>query len=197
MNQNAAVPNENQADTRAVQAVLSGDRNAFREIVDRYTPVLYSLAYRMLGDAAAAEESVQEIFLQVYRSLGRYDQDRRFYTWMFTVAINYLRSFLRSRRWKNRGNVISFDESAGHSAADSESPGPEDDAVRREAERAVHDALVLLGMKYREVFVLREIEEIPVRETAVILGIPENTVKTLHRRAREQLKKILILRDWE
>lgn len=195
-------PNENfhpedRLDRAALQAVAEGDRNAFREIVDRYTSVIYNLAYRMLGDSRLAEEAVQEIFLRVYRSLHRFDGNRRFFTWMFTLAVNHLRSSLRSRRWRRDNTLLSFDDSIREQSFDDKNPDPEADLIKKEAIRAVHGALQILPVKYREVFVLREIEEIPLKDTAMILGVPENTVKTWTRRSREKLKKILAERDWE
>ncbi|MGC9313256.1 MAG: RNA polymerase sigma factor [Sediminispirochaetaceae bacterium] len=185
------------ADRESVRSVLAGDRNAFREIVDRYTPVLFSLCYRMLGDSHTAEEAVQEIFVRIYRSLRRYDLERRFFTWMYTIALNYLRSVRRSSRWKEKDKILSFQESAYLQAEAHSSTEPEEETVRREAERAVMKAAALLPVKYREVFVMREIEGISGQETAEILGIPENTVKTRLRRAREQMKKNLISLDWK
>lgn len=185
------------ADRESVRSVLAGDRNAFREIVDRYTPVLFSLCYRMLGDSHTAEEAVQEIFVRIYRSLPRYDLERRFFTWMYTIALNYLRSVRRSSRWKEKDKVLSFQDSAYLQAEAHRSAEPEEETVRREAELAVLKAAAQLPVKYREVFVLREIEGISGQETAEILGIPENTVKTRLRRAREQMKKNLISLDWK
>ena len=188
--------NEDKADTQAIQAVLSGDGDAFRGIVDRYTPVLFSLSHRMLGDVHLAEDAVQEIFLRVYRSLDRYDRNRRFFTWIFTISVNYLRSVLRSSRWRIKAKTVPFDESARLSFSLREETNPEEETIRNQAEQAVQAAVAMLPVKYREVFVLREIEGVSAGDAAVILGIPENTVKTNLRRARERLKKILISQDW-
>ncbi len=187
---------DDRLDLNSIHSVLEGDRNAFRNIVDRYTPVLFTLAYRMLGDTHTAEEAVQDIFLRVYRSLHKYDQNRRFYTWMFTLAVNHIRSLLRSRGWKTNRVVLSFNESVFDEAVDRKTPDPENAFIQREADHAVHEALSLVPMKYREVFVLREVEELSTKETSSILGIPENTVKTWSRRAKGRLKKILSEREW-
>jgi RNA polymerase sigma-70 factor (ECF subfamily) len=116
---------------------------------------------------------------------------------MYTIALNYLRSARRSSRWKEKDKTLSFQDSAYLQAEAYRSAEPEEEMVRREAERAVMKAAAMLPVKYREVFVMREIEGISGQETAEILGIPENTVKTRLRRAREQMKKNLISLDWE
>jgi len=116
---------------------------------------------------------------------------------MYTVALNYLRSVRRSSRWKEKDKILSFQDSAYSQAEAHRSAEPQEETVRREAERAVLKAAALLPVKYREVFVMREIEGISGQDTAEVLGIPENTVKTRLRRAREQMKKNLISLDWK
>ena len=116
---------EDRLDLVSIHSVLEGDRNAFRNIVDRYTPVLYTLAFRMLGDTHVAEEAVQDIFLRVYRSLHSYDESRRFYTWMFTIAINRIRSILRSRWWNTNRTILSFNDYVFDESVDRRIPDPE------------------------------------------------------------------------
>jgi RNA polymerase sigma factor (sigma-70 family) len=96
---------EEASDLLAIQDTLRGNRNAFAAIVERYTPLLYSLAFRMLGRGEDAEEAVQEILLRVFRTLPRFRLDRRFHPWLYTIALNYLRTGARRqrrapRRWR-------------------------------------------------------------------------------------------------
>ena len=171
----------------------------FAEIVRRYTPLLYSLAYRMLGgDRETAEEAVQEILLKVYRSLARFDTRKRFFTWLYSIALNHLRSLLRSRRSRKERRPLPFDDSSvATSAAGGNSPRPEEAAVAREGERLAQRALDSLPPRLREVFVLRQVEGLSTSEVAQTLGVPENTVKTWLFRARERLKQLLLESGWE
>ncbi len=180
------------ADLHAVQRTLRGDTDAFGEIVERYTPVIYSLAVRMLDSAEDAEEATQEVFLKAYRSLSRFHLSKRFYPWLYTIAVNYLRSQRRKRRRRDPSGDLSYDESLPAGAADGPHEAPETSLLRTEARRSVDRGLERLKAAHREVFVLRELEGLSVADVAEVLGIAEGTVKThLHRAKRELARHVL------
>lgn len=182
-------------DLVAVQNTLQGERDAFAWIVEKYTPLVFSLAIHLLGRREEAEEAVQEVFLRVYRSLGRFRLGRRFHPWLYTIALNYLRSQRRGR-WRRRGMVqVPYLEEA--------TPSPERDCFQpeslleeREGERMARAALDGLPRKYREVFVLRQIEGMSVQDAAQVLSLPEGTVKTHLHRARSRLIEVLAGQGW-
>jgi RNA polymerase sigma-70 factor (ECF subfamily) len=183
-------------DLLAVQRTLSGDNRAFHGIVERHTPVVYTLALRMLNNPEEAEEAVQEIFFKAYRYLGRFQVHRRLHPWLYTVAINHLRSLLRKRR--RRGRVAAVERDV-YAVADTSPAGvldPEAAATLADGERLAGAALGKLRREYREVFVLRQIQGLSVQEVAEILGMPEGTVKTNLHRARNQLIELLAQKDW-
>lgn len=184
-------------DLQAVRAILEGRRFAFRELVHRYTDPIYSLAYRMTGSPEEAEEAVQEVFTRAYRKLDSFDPDKRFFTWLYTIALNYLRSRGRSRKLQEDRRQLSFDDGVELVLGSSSSPSPEQGAMRKEAGRLINRALGQLKEEYRTVFVLRHLEGLEVKEVAEMLGIPENTVKTKDRRARLQMKELLLKLGWE
>jgi len=182
---------EEAGDLLAVQETLRGNRNAFAGIVERYTPVLYSLAYRMLGrgEAEEAEEAVQEIFLRAFRALARFRLDRRFHPWLYTIALNYLRTVARQLRRRRGMRIVPLDEATDAAADRGEHPAT---AMEREAgERLAQRALEGLPSLYREVFLLREVEGLSVRDAAEALGVPEGTVKVRLHRARQELARRL------
>ena len=184
-------------DLQAVRAILEGRRSAFRELVHRYTDPIYSLAYRMTGSPEEAEEAVQEVFARAYRKLDSFDPDKRFFAWLYTIALNYLRSRGRSRKLQEERRQLSFDDGVELVLGSSGSPSPERVAMRKEAGRLIGRALGQLKEEYRTVFVLRHLEGLEVKEVAEMLGIPENTVKTKDRRARLQMKELLLKLGWE
>ncbi len=159
-----------------MQRSLRGDEQAFRDLVDRYTPVLFALAARMLGDRDEASDAVQEIFLRAFRALPRFRLDARFHTWLYTIALNWLRSRLRSQRARRAAEARLEPPADG--------PDPADVAVDREAERLAAAALQRLHPRYREPFLLRHAQELSIREIADVLGLPEGTVKVRLHRAR-------------
>ena len=190
---------DDERDLCIIEELRAGNRDAFADIVRRYSPVLYSLAYRMLGaDQETAEEAVQEVFLRAYRSLARSDPRKRFFTWLYTVALNHFRSLLRARRSKRDRRILPFDDASALGAAAGATPSlPDELAIAREGERLAQRALDSLSPRLREVFLLRQVEGLSTSEVAQLMQVPENTVKTWLFRARGQLKKLLFESGWE
>lgn len=185
-------------DSAAARRMQSGDSSAFEEIVRRYTPLAYSLTYRLIGgNREAAEEAVQEIFLKTYRAIGSFDPGKRFFTWFYTIALNHLRSVRRRKRSHPEESAVAVDDYASMLAVGRPAAMPEERALAREGERLAQQALMELPERYREVFVLRHVEGLSGREVADLLGIPEATVRTHLMRAREQLKKLLLEKQWD
>ncbi|MGA2766493.1 MAG: sigma-70 family RNA polymerase sigma factor [Spirochaetia bacterium] len=188
---------DDEIDREAIRRVRAGDGNAFSMIVSRYAPVFYSLAFRQIGsDQEAASEAVQEIFLKAYRALPSFDIQRRFFPWLYTIALNHLRSLKRSRKYAQGRNVVPFDSLSGAEAADKTSP-PDDAVVAREGERLAQRALDTLPQRLREVFLLRHVEGFSTEEVASLLGVPEGTVRTWLFRARRRLREKLLESGWE
>jgi len=182
---------EDVQDLLAVHETLRGRKRAFDSIVERYTPALYSLSYRMLGRSEDAEEAVQEIFMKAYRSLPKFRLSRRFYPWIYTIAINHLRSLARKKRAKFRPRILRYDQELLATLPASGNPDPADVVERAEVEKLIADAIQALKPVYKEVFLLRQVEGMPVRDVAEIMDLPEGTVKTYLHRARVQLTAIL------
>jgi RNA polymerase sigma-70 factor (ECF subfamily) len=182
-------------DLQAVRRVLGGEKDAFRELVSRYTDPLYSLCYRYLGNAEEAEEAVQDVFRKAYRALDSFDPQKRFFTWIYTIAVNHIRSIGRSKERKTKQRSLSYDELAS-APADASYDDPDEQAIRNAAGRAIQAALSQVSEKHRRVFVLRHIQDLSGSEVAEILGMPENTVKTHLRRARQELRHILERWGW-
>lgn len=168
-----------------IEAAKAGDQEAFRQIVERYQGAVYNLAYRMLGDPEEAEDAAQEIFVRLYRQLGRYDPARKFSTWTLAIATNYCIDQLRRRRMQlvPLENIIPW--------ARARDAGPEGEALSRESRDEVQRLLKQLPEKYRAPLVLRYWEDLSCAEIAEILGVPEGTIKTQIHRARKQLGKML------
>src|SRR5678809_1607951 len=84
-------------DSGVVSAFLGGEERAFQELVDRYQRRLLNFVYRTIGDRERAEDLVQEVFIRVYRHLARFDQSKKFSTWIYTIASNLAKNELRNR----------------------------------------------------------------------------------------------------
>lgn len=179
-------------DQETIRAVLAGDREAFRRLVDRHARSILNLAYRMTGNAADAEDLTQESFLQAYARLPEFRLGARFHPWIYTIALNLCRTHLRRRRltsWLTPAPAGDPDRPAREPRGGE--PDPEQELLGREAERCLRDAVQALPPKYREVFVLRQAQGLSYDEIAGLLGLPLGTVEARLFRARRRLLESL------
>ena len=188
-----------QQDVDIILRTLHEDKNAFRELVEKYTPILYSLIIKIHADSnrERTEDALQDIFLKIYTSLETFDRTRRFFPWMYTIAINHLRSQGRRKDpFLGKANIEYNDawtpgETAPHYSS------PEQHLIEAEGEILVEKALRQIKPMYREVFVLRVMQGVSLTDTAHILHIPEGTVKTYMFRAKKEIRRYLRSRKWE
>ena len=168
-----------------VRSARSGDQEAFAQIVVRYTGAVYNLCYRMLGSPQDAEDATQEIFLRVYTRLESYDSERRFSTWILSVASNYCIDRLRRRKFA----WVTLDDVAF--VLPSTELGPERSALKQEQADQVQAALQHLPEQYRLVTILRYWYDMSYDEIATLTGLTESALKTRLHRARKQLAAAL------
>jgi RNA polymerase sigma-70 factor (ECF subfamily) len=168
-----------------IEQTLGGDRAAFGQLMHRYAGAVYNLAYRMLGNAEDAEDASQEIFLRAYTRLASFDRERRFATWLLSIASNYCIDRLRRRRFA----WVTLDDVAF--SLPSAERGPERSALEHEQQVAVQQALARLPDNYRLVTVLRYWHDLSYDEIAQVTGLTESAVKTRLHRARHMLAKAL------
>lgn len=162
----------------------SGERASFELLVRRHTPELYRFAYRITGNSYAAEDVVQETFLQVFLHGGSFDPKRRFKPWLFTIAGNRARDILRKQE---RHREVPMDaemneegESAKRFVELFESVDPEPDEVLGldEKRRIVRDVMAEMPVLLKEAIVLAYYHHFSYREIAEIIGIKVGTVKS-------------------
>ena len=178
-------------DEDLISRFQEGDVYAFEQIVQRYKDPLTNFVYHFLGNRIDAEDVVQETFLRVYRNKHLYRRIAKFSTWIYTIASNLAKTELRRRR---RRKVFSVSQ-MGYDQKDYDLPdgnlnpeqvvdgGMKGDIIREEIEA--------LPVKFREVVVLRDIDEFSYEEISEILKIPIGTVKSRVNRGRLRLQKRL------
>ena len=176
-------------DSQLVKAVLGGHSEAFRVLVDRYKRRVYRVARRMVRDHDEADDIAQETFVRAYRALDTFDQSRRFYTWLFRIAVNLAINAADRRRRRATDSLDARAQARGFEIAGS------DDLAQRasygELSNAVGKALRDLPDGMREVFVLRTFDELSYEEISEVLGVPKGTVMSRLARARERLQTAL------
>ena len=183
-------------DLALVRRILTGDRDAFQQLMRLHNTALFRAARAIVRDDADAEDVLQEAYIAAYRHLPDFRGDSRLATWLTRIVINQALGRLRSRR---RDNVVELldDRPRGapaplEQAMDEDAGGsPEAEAVRAELRRLLERKIDALPLAFRTAFILREVEEMTIEETAECLAIPEATVRTRVFRARALLRASL------
>ena len=182
-------------DSEVVQASLDGDSTAFGELVRRYDQRLLNFVYRTIVDRERGEDLVQETFVRVYRHLHRFDQSKKFSTWIYTIASNLAKNELRNR---SRNPLVLFQTLKKNWDADhrplewEDTQYKPDDLFRKRHLRAqVEKAVSQLPEHHRVVFVLREMEGKTYEEIADITNCNLGTVKSRLNRARNNFASII------
>ena len=185
----AVGPSATLDDAAVVRAVLEGDRDAFRILVERELPAVVRAATRILDDLAEGEDIAQEAFVIAYRSLASWRADGPFGAWLARIAVRLAVRRASRRRvvpWAQPGRVVDDDEAV--LAARAPATDPEHAAVRGEEARRVRRAVATLDEPYREVVALRFFADRSLDEIAAITGRPLGTVKTHLRRGLIRLR---------
>ncbi len=178
-----------------IARIVAGERDLFHELVRPYEKMLFTTCNAMLRNEADAEDAAQEAVMKAYKALKGFRAEAKFSTWLMTIAGNEARS--RLRRQKIVG-MESLEEQTEEMEGDVTPailkdwrPVPSEVLERKEIRGLLEAAVAELSPIYREVFVLRDVEEMSVQETAEILGVEPGAVKTRLHRARMMLQKSL------
>ena len=199
---------DTRADERAVPSTLrptdaelaaasgKGDPAAFGELVLRHQDRAFNLAFRLTGSHEDAADAVQEAFLKAYRGIQSFRRQSSFYTWLFRIVVNEVRSRRRRKGPAGRGDFSldagsDCDPAKGPAAVQSDGPDPSEEASQAERRQIVHEALQALEFDQRAIIALRDIEGRDYAEIAEVLGCPAGTVKSRLHRARMTLKDAL------
>jgi RNA polymerase sigma-70 factor (ECF subfamily) len=174
------------SDDEVVARVRAGEVDLFEVVMRRYNQRLYRTVRAILREEDESVDVMQEAYVNAYAHLAEFSGRAQFSTWLTRIAVH--EAFARLRR---RRRVEPLDEETGEATMVSLTPGPEDHASDGELRGLLESAVDQLPEAFRTTFVLRSVEHLSVTETAEILGIPEETVKTRHHRARERLQAAL------
>jgi len=183
-----------QEEDALVTALTEGAEQAYEILIQRYQQPVFNLVCRLMNDPSDASDIVQEVFLKVFRNIGKFRGNSSLKTWIYRIAVN---EAYNHRRWfarHSRKEVALAAEEGTPSYADSladPSRTPFDQAADRETLALVEAALEKLNPKFRAAVVLRDIEDMSYDEIAVVLDVSLGTVKSRILRGREALRKTL------
>lgn len=181
-------------ETKLIEAVLEGDGNAFRGLVETYQGRIYNIVYGMVHNRDDAQELTQDAFIKAYKKLNTFNLGTKFYTWLCRIAVNTTIDFLRKNKNKQ---TMSFEEgiavqsSSGVSDMHYES-NPEQQAMKEETRQQIIAAVDELPEEQRKILILKELDGLSYKEIADVLEIPQGTVMSRLYYARKKLQEILI-----
>lgn len=184
---------DNEADVALMERIRAGDREAFRELVERYQRVVIHLIHRAVGDAWEAEDLAQRVFVQVYRSAHRYRPTAKFTTWLFTIVHHTVLNEQRRRRRRATESLDALQQSdpaadrAGWQPADPRAADPAQAAAEQELQEQLGIVLRELPPQQRTAVILCRFEGRSYAEIAAVLGCSVPAVKSLLHRARVTL----------
>ncbi|MEQ9618374.1 MAG: RNA polymerase sigma factor [Deltaproteobacteria bacterium] len=182
------------SDEEIVEHVLSGDIELFEIIMRRYNQRLYRVARAILRDEKEAEDVMQGAYVRAYTHLNQFAGRAKFSTWLTKIAVHEAQARIRQRsRFVDIGTTQNSG-GGGMNTFASNTPDPEQQALSRELNAVLEDAVDALPEAYRSVFMLRKIEEMSTAETAECLDISEENVKTRLHRARSLLREEIYTR---
>ncbi len=177
-----------------IERVLAGDNDAFGLLVEKYQTKVYNLALRMCGNEDDALDLAQDAFVRAWRSLGSFQFESSFSTWLFRLSSNICLDFLRAKKRRAAVSLTVSSDDEEETQLDLPDPGmgPEDAVIAAEDRRLLMEALNGLPADQRQIITLRAINDLSYAEIAEILGLQEGTVKSRLSRARTALRNKLL-----
>ena len=174
---------------RLIERAAAGDTAAFEQIMIHSQQRVMSMTWRMLGNEADASDASQEIFLRVYKYLGRFKKDQDFFAWLYTITVNVCRD-MSKRRQRQADRFTSLDSGAGEGAyaVPAEQENAEEAFLHSQQRELIAGAMATLSDKELASIVLRDVEGLPTDEVARILNSSSTTVRSQISSARKNIK---------
>jgi RNA polymerase sigma-70 factor (ECF subfamily) len=175
---------DEEQERQAIDRVRRGEREAFAALVNAYAGPIFNLAFRMTGSRQDADDLAQETFLRAYRNLKQFDPEKRFFTWLYTIALNIIRNHLKS--------IPELIAKTGDSFLEPEDPAnPEGLILAGEKAQLLEICLQRLPAELKEAVVLRYYQDLSFDEIAAITSASVSAVKMRTYRGLERLKTLI------
>ena len=183
----------NETDEALMSRYQRGDVRAFEVLLARHRKPVYNFILRFVGNREQAEDLLQETFLRVIKGADSYQREAKFTTWLYTIARNLCVDQTRRRKHRKHASLDApIDASEESGTLMDVIPGNEMASDRKSVNKQLHEqmqrAIAALSEDQREVFLMREFLDMPFKQIAEVVGVPENTVKSRMRYALEKLR---------
>ncbi len=169
------------------------DADAFEQLLLAHQKSVYNLCFRMLGNEQDALDLSQETFLRVWKSIGQYQFDAAFSTWLYRITTNLCIDFLRRKKRRQEQPLVLTDDEGEQQelSVPDPQPLPEEQLLQKDRRQAVAQAMQTLPPDYRAILELRVVRQLSYEQIGDILSLPAGTVKSRLSRARMALKNLL------
>lgn len=174
-----------------IKQVKNGNQAVFGDIVASFEQRIFQHCFRMLGNRHDAEDAAQEAFIRAYVNIHRYDDKRKFTTWLYRIATNLAIDRMRKRKpdYYLDADIKGAEGLDMYSNLAIDEKLPEEQVIELEQDEYIHKEISALPPKYRFVIMLRYLEEFSLKDISQIMDLPLGTVKTRLHRGREVLRK--------
>jgi len=170
-----------------IRRVKNGDDRAFSELVKMYRNQVASLAYKMVNDYDEAADITQHVFMKTSRNIWRYDEKKKFYTWLYRITVNASIDYIRKHHRYHHESIENVVEKA-----DEKNLTPDVSYQRNQLRQYISEAADSLSDKQRSAFLLRDVNGCHIDDVANIMNMPEATVRWYLHRARVKIRKELL-----
>ena len=173
---------------RLIERAKSGDMAAFEEIMKHSEKRVMRMTWRMLGNEADARDAAQEVFLRVYKYLGRFKQDQPFFAWVYQITLNVCRDIAKKRQQYNTQFISLDNGNEAASAVDDNQAGAEETLIRVQERELILRAIATLPERERAAILLRDLEGLSTDEVAHIMKSTATTVRSQISSARQKIR---------
>ena len=186
--QNPEEDSKIELETKAIIGkVKEGDNQAFSRLVRLYKSQVASLAYKVTGDYDEAADIMQNVFVKISQNIWRYDEKKKFYTWLYRITVNASIDYMRKHRRHRHDSIENIREKPDENLVT-----PDVSYQRHQIREYISEAADSLNEKQKSAFLLRDMEGCNINDVAGIMNIPEATVRWYLHRARTKIKKELL-----
>ena len=173
---------------RLIERAKAGDMAAFEEIMKHSEKRVMRMTWRMLGNEADARDAAQEVFLRVYKYLGRFKQDQPFFAWVYQITLNVCRDIAKKRQQYNTQFISLDNGNEAASAVDDNQAGAEETLIRVQERELMLRAIATLPERERAAILLRDLEGLSTDEVAHIMKSTATTVRSQISSARQKIR---------
>lgn len=179
---------DQKTDSEIVARILEGDVQAYAQLVDAYKSPIYNLAFRMTASLSDAEDLTQDIFIRAYQKLYQFNRGKKYFTWLYTIAINLIRNHLKKKSKEIQNHTK--DRVSSESSSQKADSG-EDDLLSEENIKRLDENMRKLPVDLREAIILKYHQDLTFEEVAAITGDSVSAVKMRVYRGLEKLKALM------